>query len=149
MKLSILRKDSPQWLYYAEKIAEKDWTAADYLAKNMQQGKFTDWEAVILLEENKQLAGFCSIVKHDIVDTIDYQPYIVTVYVDPAFRGQHFSEKLVSQAEKELKNQGFEEIYIVTQLSGFYEKLGYQKIGEANDRFDREMSIYRKTAISG
>ncbi|MGG5357639.1 MULTISPECIES: GNAT family N-acetyltransferase [unclassified Enterococcus] len=144
MKIEVLRKDSSNWLDYAEKIAEKDWAAADYLAKNMRQGKFADWEAVIIVEEKDRLAGFCSIVKHDIVDTIDYQPYIATVYVDPAFRGQNLSEKIVSYAEKELKKQGFEKIYIVTQLVDFYEKLGYQKIGEANDRFDRKMSVYCK-----
>lgn len=145
MEWKVLHEASDDWLMIAEKIDEKDWNGAHHLAKQMRDGVLSDWEGVIAVFDQSELAGFCSYVKRDIVETISYSPYIATVYVDPDYRGQHLSQQLVRKAEEQLQLAGFSDVYLVTQHHGLYEKLGYQKFDEAENRFGEWMSVYQKS----
>jgi ribosomal protein S18 acetylase RimI-like enzyme len=147
MWIEFLQKDHPKWQEYADEIATVDWGAAKYLAKKMHQAEFSDWEGIFVARSKDQLAGFCTIVKKDIVP-IDVSPFIAIVYVSPSFRGQHLSQKLVTAAEERLHQIGFATVYIVTQLEGLYEKLGFEQIGEAQDQFGRQMRVLRKDSKS-
>ncbi|EPH89637.1 acetyltransferase, GNAT family, partial [Enterococcus faecalis 06-MB-DW-09] len=73
-----------------------------------------------------------------------YSPYIAIVYVDPAFRGNGISKELVKIVEKQLLKVGFQNIYIVTQHVGLYEKWGYSQIDNAKDKFGRTMRVLEK-----
>ncbi|WP_086347822.1 GNAT family N-acetyltransferase [Candidatus Enterococcus clewellii] len=139
-----VRPKDQAWQSIAKKIDEKEWEAAHYLAGTMRKEAFNDWEGVIAVFDQEELAGFCSYVKQDIVETLTYTPYIATVYVDPKYRGQHLSQALVSKAEEQLIVAGFSKVYIVSQHQGLYERMDYKKIGEAEDIFGRRMVVYRK-----
>ncbi|MFN6735975.1 GNAT family N-acetyltransferase [Enterococcus gallinarum] len=143
MEIKFLQKDQPNWLAYADQIASVDWKAAAFVANKMRQRSYNDWEGVFVAVAHNQLAGFCTIVKEDIVP-LQVAPFIATVYVAPSYRGNHLSQQLVSAAERRLHQIGFDTIYIVTQLTGLYEKLGYQKIETATDRFGRRMRVLAK-----
>lgn len=143
MEIKFLQKDQPNWLAYADQIASVAWKAAAFVANKMRQRSYNDWEGVFVAVAHNQLAGFCTIVKEDIVP-LQVAPFIATVYVAPSYRGNHLSQQLVAAAERRLHQIGFDTIYIVTQLTGLYEKLGYQQIETATDRFGRRMRVLAK-----
>lgn len=143
MEITFLQKDQPNWKVYATQIAAVEWKAAKFVANKMDQMAYSDWEGVFVAVDGNQLAGFCTIVKEDIVP-LQVTPFIATVYVAPGFRGKHLSQQLVSAAEQQLYRLGFDTIYIVTQLKGLYEKLGYHQIDTATDRFGRRMRVLEK-----
>ncbi|MCW3745709.1 hypothetical protein OM428_15215 [Enterococcus gallinarum] len=62
-----MQKDQPNWLAYAGQIASVDWKAAAFVANKMRQRSYNDWEGVFVAVAHNQLAGFCTIVKEDIV----------------------------------------------------------------------------------
>ena len=144
MEIRILQKDQPNWFgLCGDQIASVDWKAAAFVANKMRQRSYNDWEGVfcgccpqsiswILYDRQR---GYCP---------SSSRPFIATVYVAPSYRGNHLSQQLVSAAERRLHQIGFDTIYIVTQLSGLYEKLGYQQIETATDRFGRRMRVLAK-----
>ncbi len=135
------------WLKVANEISQFDWKAAKYTAEKMKNEEFTDWESVIIAKESDKVVGFCTLVKKDIIDTNEYTPNIATVFVAPAYRGNHISQKLVEIGEHKLGEIGFSKVYITTQHEGLYEKWGYQEITKENDRFGRLMRVLEKNLI--
>lgn len=144
LNYKILMRDDPEWLATAETINNAEWKAAKYLAKKMRTGKFTDWEGIVIAKDEDIIAGFCSFVKKDIVDSINYTPYVAIVYVDPNYRGRKISKELVKISENQLRRIGFQKVYIVTQHVGLYEKWGYDQIDQSTDTFGRPMRVLRK-----
>lgn len=142
IEIDVFKNSSPHWEKLAEKIEQVNWGAAKYLANRMRKD-FKDWESVIVAIDEDKIAGFCSIVKQDIA-RLSYTPYIATVYVDPAYRGQHLSAKMITKAEAQLQHLNFSEVYILSGLENFYEKLGYKPVGKTKDMFDRKMTTFCK-----
>ena len=144
MKSHFIQADADQWQSVATKIGTADWNGAKHLSEMMLTDQLHDWEGIIYLEEKGEILAFCSIMKKDIVDTDLYTPYIAVVYVFPEYRGQFLTKYLMKHAEEELQKVGFDEVFLVTPLGDFYEKLNYKAINRMYDRFDRLLTVYQK-----
>ena len=138
-----MQKDQPNWLAYADQIASVDWKAAAFVANKMRQRSYNDWEGVFVAVAHNQLAGFLYDRQRGYCPSSSRSFYCDRVCC-PSYRGNHLSQQLVSAAERRLHQIGFDTIYIVTQLTGLYEKLGYQQIETATDRFGRRMRVLAK-----
>lgn len=57
----------------------------------------------------------------------DLDRFIAMVWVDPIYRGQGLSRKFIHYAEEK---SGVDEMHILTQHRGLYEKMGYQLVQE-------------------
>lgn len=144
MNTHFIQPEDASWENVAEQIQAADWRAVQHLSQKMFENKFEDWEGVIYIEDNEEVTAVCSIVKEDIIEEGLYTPYIAIVYVFPEHRGSFLAKDLVERSETELQKAGFSEVYIVSQLEDFYEKLGYVEINQMKDVFDRDMKVYRK-----
>ncbi|WP_206859064.1 GNAT family N-acetyltransferase [Candidatus Enterococcus mangumiae] len=147
MDYLILTNDHPEWLKVANTIRQFDWKAAKYTADKMAKHEFTDWESVIIAKEKDEIVGFCTLVKKDIIYTNEYTPNIATVFVTPAYRGNHISKELVEIGERRLTEIGFRNVYITTQHEGLYEKWGYKEVSKEIDQFARLMRVLEKNLI--
>lgn len=145
MEIKTMYQEDANWDQAAEMIQQQEWSAAQFLAKRMQERQLKDWEGVIIATENNQLAGFTSFVEKDILKEGDYTPFIATVYVNPDFRGRFLAKSLVAQAEHALIKAGYKTVFLVTSLENFYEKMGYHLIKPVQDIFDRPMKLYQKS----
>lgn len=52
--------------------------------------------------------------------------YIYDLLVSKEYRGHRYGQKLIEYAKKKTKNQA---LYVMSDEDGYYEKLGYKKIG--------------------
>jgi len=62
--------------------------------------------------------------------------FVELLFVPETWRGQDFGTKLMAEAERYARDQGFTGIWLDTfgfQARGFYEKLGYTVFGELPD----------------
>ena len=62
--------------------------------------------------------------------------YIDELWLDDKHRNQGYGRRLVEMAEAEAQKRGCTDIHVKTwsfQARGFYEKLGYQVVGELRD----------------
>ena len=82
-------------------------------------------------ESEGQLAGSAAIVASDMDTHPEYTPWLASVFVSPEFREQGIGAALVKQVMEEARKNGIETLYLYTpDKAGFYQKLGWQVLGE-------------------
>lgn len=106
------------------------WGAGKYLAKQMQENDFSDWERVFVAIDNDNIAGYCTLAKTDCIPHVTYTPYIGYVFVGEQYRGNRLSEKLILFALKYAKELRFDKVYLVSDHINLYEKYGFVKVDE-------------------
>lgn len=137
---------SPQnWVSYTQQIDTFDWNGAKFLANKMKK-QLGEKERVTLALDGEQVIGVGALVDKDIVE-IPETPYFSTLYVLPAYRNYHFAHKIVEKTVSEAKNLNYKQIYVVTQLENFYEKLGFTYKKQVIDFMGREMKLYRQELL--
>lgn len=143
-----LTQKEPQSASLIEQIKNISWPAGAHLAELLENHKLTDWEQVLILNDQEKLVGFVAVLKEDLLENFPWTPFIGLVFVHEDYRGQHLSELLVKKTEEKLIQVGFHEAYIMTRETGrLYEKLGYQKIAETKDKFGHLEEVLHKEKL--
>lgn len=96
----------------------------------LEEKRLTDWETAFVLMDEEDIWGFCTLMKTDYYPENRYSPWISTVFVDEQKRGERLSGMLVEAAAAYAKEIGFETAYIPSDMLGFYEKYGFEKMDE-------------------
>ncbi|WP_341779134.1 GNAT family N-acetyltransferase [Levilactobacillus sp. HBUAS70063] len=133
------------WGQAAEQIGAITWPAGAALAKRMRTATWQPWERVVYATDGGALAGFCALLATDIVPDTPYSPFVSSVYVNPTYRGQGLSLKLVQHAENTARAAKIDGLYIVTRHVGLYEHLDYELVDRRADRFGRLNRILYKS----
>jgi N-acetylglutamate synthase-like GNAT family acetyltransferase len=139
-----LQYDDDLWNTVIEYAKNCSWkSAGTFLAKQMQENQFSDWEKVIVAVHSDSIAGYCTLTKRDCIPDVDYSPYIGFLFVGEDYRGQRLSEKLINYAMDYAQSIGFKEVFLVSAEKGLYEKYGFIKIDEKKDIWGTQAQIYR------
>lgn len=128
MKFELMMSDHSAWndvMMYAEKCS---WSAGKFLAKEMRNDAFSDWERVIAVFDGDEICGYCTVRKDDCIPDVEYTPYVGYIFVGEAYRGQRLSEKMIDFASDYLKSLGFDRVHIVSDHENLYEKYGFEVI---------------------
>ncbi len=121
------------------------WIAGGHLAMLLSENKMTDWETAFALLDGQEICGFCTLLKTDYYPENRYFPWISTVFVDEEKRGARLSDKMIDAAALYAKELGFSKVYIPSDMTGFYEKYGFEKIDELmNYAGDMDQIFVRK-----
>lgn len=123
------------------------WRAGAALAASMADHSFEDWERVAVALDDECICAFCAAAKTDCIPGLSYTPYIGYVFVDEAYRGNRLSERLIQFAADYLKSVGFQEMYLISDHVGLYEKYGFSVIDRQMAPWGTEEKIYRKAII--
>lgn len=83
-----------------------------------------------LLEDNNQIAGCIGLIDHDFISRTDLSPWLCSLYIEKDYRGNSLGNLLIEQVKKDAKQEGFKCIYLCTELNDFYEKYGFEYIGQ-------------------
>lgn len=140
-----LTPHNPDWMTAANQISVVEWPAGAHLAKHMLTATWQPWEKVIYATDAGKLVGFCALLARDIVPDTTYTPFVSSVYVAPAYRGEGISLTLVRAAETAAKDAAIQDLYIVTRHEGLYEHLDYEMIDQQTDQFGRLNHILHKS----
>ena len=143
MKIMRVEKTSAQWIALAEYM-ENAWEYGGHLAGCMKRGALKDWEAVFAALDDQRFVGFCSLLEEDYYPENRYSPWISSVFVEKSHRGHFLSRQLVAAAEDYARELGFKAAYIPTDGTGFYERMGYEKIDELVNYGGDTDNVYRK-----
>ena len=106
------------------------WVAGDHLATMLEDGSFTDWESAFAAIVDEHIVGFCTFMKTDYYPDNKYFPWISTIFVDEEYRGKRISQHMIETVIEYAKNLPFSHVYIPSDMIGFYEKYGFEKIVE-------------------
>jgi ribosomal protein S18 acetylase RimI-like enzyme len=142
LNIEILSHSSPLWESVADYADACSWSAGKALARDMQNGAFTDWERVIAALDEGRVCGYCTATKTDCIPDMPYTPYIGFVFVDEAYRGNRLSQKLIQSAMAYLKSVGFDRVYLTSDHENLYEKYGFTVIDRKTAFWGAEEKIY-------
>lgn len=86
----------------------------------------------LILVDNDELIGFISIFPYDCDEEPNLTPWYATMFVKKEYRGKGYSKVLNEAILKEAKNRNIKELYLKTDLTNYYEKLGAKFIKKLN-----------------
>ena len=112
---------------YAENCS---WIAGKHLAQILRENNFLEWEAVFAAVSEDEIIGFCTFLETDYYPENRYFPWISSIFVDENFRGKRISFAMIEKAIEHAKLWNFDKVYVPSDMTGFYEKCGFEKIDE-------------------
>lgn len=93
------------------------------------------------MEENK-IVGSYAILRSDLNSRQDLSPWFACLFVELEYRGKHIGAQLQTHAINQAKLRGYENLYLCTDMTGYYEKTNWRFIGKGFSLFDDETRIY-------
>ena len=130
MEVNRIESNDSKWNALIEYAENCSWTAGKHLASMMRDNAFDEWESVFAATTEDEIIGFCTFLKTDYYPENRYSPWISTIFVDEKYRGKRISERMINKVIGYAKEQNFSKVYIPSDITGFYEKYGFQKIDE-------------------
>lgn len=135
-------EQKPKLLEY---LKEVDWGAARYLEKAIKEDRVKEELGndgrIFYAEDNTDIIGFFTLVNQDYIPLENIDRFIAMVWVDPSYRGRGLSKRFVAYAEEA---SGVDEMHILTQHKGLYEKMGYQLVREFTGALHDKDYLYVK-----
>lgn len=145
MKFELIDSSSQLWKKVRKYAAECSWSAGKFLALNMDNGTFSDWERVIVAHDKHRICGYCTVSRSDCIPDVPYTPYIGYVFVGEDYRGNRLSQRLILCASEYLKGIGFNDVYLVSDHENLYEKYGFTVIAHVSAPCGAMEKIYHKS----
>lgn len=98
-----------------------------------------------LLVEGETLLGTVGLWRCDLISRQDLFPWLAALYVDESARGQGLARKLQQHVIETARAMGFTELHLYSACRDFYERFGWQYIGDGLDYPDTTVHLYRFT----
>ena len=93
--------------------------------------------------EGEMLLGTVGLWRCDLISRQDLYPWMAALYVAPEARGQGLAGKLQQHVIGYARAQGYTELFLYSACRDFYERFGWQYIGEGLDYPASAVSLYR------
>ncbi|ARI10276.1 MULTISPECIES: GNAT family N-acetyltransferase [Klebsiella] len=93
--------------------------------------------------EGEMLLGTVGLWRCDLISRQDLYPWMAALYVAPEARGRGLAGKLQQHVIGYARTQGYSELFLYSACRDFYERFGWQYIGEGLDYPAVAVSLYR------
>ncbi|AEX50779.1 GNAT family acetyltransferase [Rahnella aquatilis CIP 78.65 = ATCC 33071] len=101
-------------------------------------------QTFIALEGDK-LAGTAGLWRCDLISRQDLTPWLAALYVDEDFRSCGLGQQLQTFVLEQSRRSGFRELYLYAEFTGYYERFGWNYIGDALDYPDKPVRVYHQS----
>lgn len=98
----------------------------EHMIQVIETWPFRDWEAMFAAVADGRIVGMASLMKTDYYPLPEIYPWVSSIFVSEAYRGNRISQKLIDFANEYAKENGFAKTYIPSEHIGLYEKYGYR-----------------------
>lgn len=92
------------------------------------------------LDKNDEIIAGAGVIENDFHDRKDLSPNLCALFVEEPYRKQNIARHILDFARQDLKKMGFENLYLVTDHTQFYEKCGWEflvMVRDDNGAFER------------
>lgn len=90
--------------------------------------------------EDGEIIGGLGVIENDFHDRKDLHPNVCAVYVEPEYRCQGLAGALLERVCGDMKELGFEKLYLLTDHTSFYERYGWEFLCMAQGDGEEEPS---------
>lgn len=147
MQVLRLTPAHPLWPALADYADGCGWCAGPHLADMLLQNRFSGWEAAFAAVAGGRIVGYCTLLATDYYPENRYSPWISSIFVDEALRGRRVCGQLIAQACEYAREQGFRTVYIPSDMTGFYERYGFEKIDTLKNYGGETDSIFARVLV--
>lgn len=94
--------------------------------------------------KDDEVVGTIGLWRADLISRQDLFPWLSALYVKEEYRGTGIGKKLQNFLVEYARNQGFKELFLYTDINGYYEKMDWQYIKDGIEYSGDYIKIYRK-----
>lgn len=94
--------------------------------------------------KDDEVVGTIGLWRADLLSRQDLFPWLSALYVKEEYRGIGIGKKLQNFLVEYARNQGFKELFLYTDINGYYEKMDWQYIKDGIEYSGDYIKIYRK-----
>ena len=95
--------------------------------------------------ENGVLLGTVGIWRGDLLSRQELYPWLSALVVNPNYRNKGIGQSLQKHVLEYCKMSGYKEIFLYTELDGYYEKSGWIPFDKGYEYTGSEVCIYRQS----
>ncbi len=96
-----------------------------------------------LLEKDDEVIGCVGLITNDFISRMDLYPWLCAMYIDERHRGNAYGALLIDKAKEDTKEFGFTFLNLCTNHIGYYERYGFEYIGQGYHPWEEESRIYQ------
>ncbi len=136
--------------HFAEQVIEWLWREfgdslprdffASIIAHSQTPGKLP---LTYVLVEADQLLGTVGLWRCDLISRQDLFPWLAALYVRERARGKGLAGQLQRHVIEQAQEMGFHELHLYSACRDFYERFGWEYIGDGLDYPDKTVHLYR------
>lgn len=97
----------------------------------------------IAIEDN-EIVGTIGLWRSDLMSRQDLCPWLSALFVKENFRGKRIGQKLQNFLVEYCRKVGFTELFLYTDICGYYEKTGWEYLEDGVEYSGEYIKIYKK-----
>lgn len=130
------------WLWQAFGTSESRDFFASIVATSQREGQMP---LTFVAVEDDKLVGTVGLWRCDLISRQDLYPWLAALYIDENQRGQGLGAKLQQYVIEQARGLGYPQLYLYSACKGYYERFGWQYIGDGLDYPNKPVYLYQFT----
>ena len=127
--------------YFAARWGVSKQTYMDSMTESLNtQNPYPRW---YIMMDNGNIIGGYGIIENDFMEPCGFLPWLCALYIEKDRRGQNLGVKLLDHSRRQAKELGFDHIYLNTDHVGYYEKCGWEYIGDYTHQNGEMVRVYK------
>ncbi|WP_445432896.1 GNAT family N-acetyltransferase [Chryseobacterium indoltheticum] len=96
-----------------------------------------------LFEKSENIIGCAGLITNDFISRMHLYPWICAIFIDEERRGNGYGSLLIDKAKEDTRLHGFTYLNLRTDYTNYYEKYGFEYIGQGYHPWEEESRIYQ------
>lgn len=128
------------WLWQAFGTADSRDFFASIVETSQRDGEMP---LTFVALDGEKLVGTVGLWRCDLISRQDLYPWLAALYIDEHQRGRGLGAKLQEHVINYARTLGYPQLYLYSACKDYYERFGWQYIGDGLDYPNKPVHLYR------
>lgn len=128
------------WLWQAFGAVDSRDFFASIVETSLREGEMP---LTFVAVDGDKLVGTVGLWRCDLISRQDLYPWLAALYIDENQRGKGLGAKLQQYVIEHARALGYPQLYLYSACKDYYERFGWQYIGDGLDYPNKSVHLYR------